>query len=353
MKLSHKITALLAACALLLSMTGCGSNPQYYRYDYDLSEYITLAEYKNLSVAVEDYTVTDADIEQEVMATVMYFAQETEVDRAAKKGDTVKFSCRVTLDGEEVASLCEEEGSIVLGFDSYGAEADAALTGVMAGDTAEAERTLESYYSDTELAGKTVQYEFSVTGVYETEQPEYNDIFVKAYLGFDTVAEYEQSLKEAMLEAAELNQLTSKVVQTWTVVVENTEVLKYPEKELNQIAEQLIAEVETYTEAVGINFGEYTKIRYGMTEEEFREGAAELAREQVKQDMIVYAIARAEDLTVTDAQYEEYAQNYMTQMGFTTIEELESRYTREAITEGILGDLAKECVANYAVEEAE
>lgn len=353
MKLSHKITAVLAACAMLLPLAGCGSNPQYYRYDYDLSEYITLAEYKDLPVVVEEISITEEDVQQEIMSTVMYFAQEEEVDRASAKGDTVKFSCTALLDGREAADFCEEEGSVVLGFDAYGAEAEAALTGVKAGDTVEAERTLDASYPDPDLAGKTLQYTFRITGVYESVQQEYNDIFVKAYLGFNTTAEYEAALRESLQEAAELSQLTSKVVQTWTVVVENTEVLKYPEKEVRQIADQLIAELEAYTAAVGINFNEYTKLRYNMTEDEFRANADEMAKEQVKQDMIVYAIARAEDLTVTDAQYDEYAVNYMKQMGFATLEELESRYTREAITEGILGDLVKECVAGYASVTAE
>ena len=59
-------------------------------------------------------------------------------------------------------------------------------------------------------------------------------------------------------------------------------------------------------------------------------------------------VLEAENLKITDAQYQEYAEMYMTQMGFSTVEELEKRYTKEAICEGILGDLAKECVANYA-----
>ena len=59
MKLSHKITALLAACAMLLPLTGCGKSPLYYRYDYDLSEYITLGEYKNLPVTVSEINITE------------------------------------------------------------------------------------------------------------------------------------------------------------------------------------------------------------------------------------------------------------------------------------------------------
>lgn len=348
MKLSHKITAVLAACAMVLPMTGC-SNPQYYRYDYDLSEYITLAEYKNLPVLVDEVNVTEEEVQQEIMSTVLYFAQDKEVDRASARGDKVKFSCTATLNGAEMAEFREEEGAIVLGFESYGKDAEAALTGVKAGDTVKADRKLADNYPDEDLAGKTLQYTFTVTGVYESVQQEYNDTFVKAYLGFDTVEEYELRLREAMLTAAEESQLSSKVVQTWTVVLENTEVIKYPEKEMEQITGQLIAEVEAYTKAVGMTFTDYTQIRYGMTEEEFRANVADMAKDQMKQDMIVYAIARAENLKITDAQYQEYAEMYMTQMGFSTVEELEKRYTKEAICEGILGDLAKECVANYAV----
>lgn len=347
MKLSHKLTALLTACVLALPLTGC-SNPQYYRYDYDLSEYITLAEYKNLPVLLEKDEVTDEEVQQEILSTIMYFAEAKEVDRASVKGDTVKFSSTATLDGTEMPEFSEDNGSLTLGFAAYGENVEAALTGVKAGDTVQAQRTIADNYADEDLAGKTLQYTFRVTAVCEMQQQEYNDTFVKAYLGFNTVAEYEQSLRQAMEASAEEAQLSSKVLQTWSVVVENTEVMQYPEKELGQITGQLLAEIEAYTAAVGIKLDDYTQIRYGMTEEEFRANAGEIAKEQMKQDMIIYAIARAEDLKISDTLYDQYAQMYMTQMGFTTVEELESRYTREAICEGILGDLVKECVANYA-----
>ena len=85
-------------------------------------------------------------------------------------------------------------------------------------------------------------------------------------------------------------------MQCWAQVVENTEVIRYPEKEMNQIVNQLVADVEAYTQSVGINMNEYIQIRYGMTEEEFRANAAELAQNQMKEEMITYAIARAEKL---------------------------------------------------------
>ncbi|MBR5444776.1 MAG: hypothetical protein IKV57_01550 [Clostridia bacterium] len=347
MKLSHKLTALLTACVMVLPLTGC-SNPQYYRYDYDLSEYITLAEYKNLPVLVDKAEVTEEEVQQEILSTIMYFAQAKEVDRASAKGDTVKFSSTATLDGTEMPEFSEEDGSLTLGFAAYGDDVEAALTGVKAGDTVQAKRVIADNYADETLAGKTLQYTFHVTAVCEMEQQEYNDTFVKAYLGFNTVEEYETTLRQAMEASAVETQLSSKVLQTWTVVVENTEVLQYPEKEMNQITAQLLAELEAYTAGVGIKLDDYTQIRYGMTEEEFRANAGELAKEQMKQDMIIYAIARAEDLKISDTLYDQYAEMYMTQMGYASVEELESHYTKEAICEGILGDLVKECVAGYA-----
>ena len=350
--MKHKILAILAAAALLLPLTGCGSEDHlYYRYDYDLSEYITLAEYKNLPVEKGDFTVTDEQVQNQIMSTVMYFAQEVEVDRASEQWDTVKFSCTAELDGKELPDYCEEEGSLKLGFGAYGEEVDKALTGVKAGDTVQAERVLEGFISDETLAGKTIQYTFTVNAVCETEDPVYNDVFVKAYFGYDTVAEYEESVRQSMIASAEASRINALVSQTWPVVVENTQVLQYPEKEIDQITDQLFAELEAYTASAGVNFGDYVQMVYGQTEDEFRAYAEELAQAQVKEDMIVYAIARAENLEISDEVYHEYVHMFMQQLELITEEELEQRYTTGAIKEGILGDLVKECIVGYAVEK--
>ena len=350
--MKHRILTILTAAALLLPLTGCGSEDHlYYRYDYDLTEYITLAEYKNLPVEKVDFTVTEEEIQNQILSTVMYFAQDVEVDRASEKWDTVKFSCTAELDGTELPEYCEEEGSIKLGFAAYGEAVDKALTGVKAGDTVQADRVLSGMVSDEALAGKTIQYTFTVTAVCETEDPVYNDIFVKAYFGFDTVAEYEERVRQSMLASAEASRINALVSQTWPVVVENTQVLQYPEKEIDQITDQLLAELEAYTDAAGVNFDEYVQLVYGKSGDEFRAYAEELAQAQVKEDMIVYAIARAENLDIPDDVYDEYVHMFMEQLDLTTEEELEQRYTTGAIKEGILGDLVKECIAGYAVEK--
>jgi len=295
--------------------------------------------------------VTEEAFQNQIMSTVMYFAQDVEVDRASRQWDTVKFSCTAKLNGTELPEYSEEEGSVKLGFAAYGEAVDKALTGVKAGDTVQAERVLSGPTVDEALAGKTIQYTFDVTAVCETEEPVYNDIFVKAYFGFDTVAEYEESVRQSMLASAETSRINALVAQTWPVVVENTQVLKYPEKEIDQITDQLIAELEAYTSAAGVNFDDYVQLIYGVTGDEFRAQAEEMAQAQVKEDMIVYAIARTENLEIPEEVYDEYVHMFMEQLDLTTEEELEQRYTAGAIKEGILGDLVKECIVGYAAEK--
>lgn len=346
-----KLITLLLSMALLLpaAMTGCGQEDVlHYRYDYDLSAYITLPEYKGLPVTEVSATVSEEDIQNQIRSTVLYFAQDVEVDRAAKIYDTVHFSCTATLDGTTMDDYCLDDGSLKLGFATYGEDVDAALTGAKAGDTVEADRVLSGIGVNEELAGKTLHYTFTVTSVTETQEQEYNDIFVKAYLGYDSVAEYEQSVRDSLNASAQTTQLSAYVNQTWTTVVENTVVLQYPEQELTQIADQLVADVKAYTEAAGVNFDSYVEAIYGQTADEFMAYAKEVAQAQVKEDMIVYAIARAEDLTVTDEQYHAYAAMYMEQMGYSTEAELEQHYTTGAIKESILGDVVKEFIANNA-----
>lgn len=352
MKLKYMIPALLAA--LTLAMTGCGSDPLYYRYDTDLSQYITLGQYEGLPATPVSLEVSEELIQTQIDSTVSFYAHEHEItDRGAKIGDTVKFSLTAEIDGAAAQDFAQEEGSMMLGFDSYGADADDALTGAKAGDVVTAEMTLPEDDRYGENAGKTVDMTFSVTGVFENEVPEYDDIFVKAYLGYDSTEEYEAYVRELMAATMLENAMTSLVADTWPVVLENTTVLSYPEEELAQVHDVLVGEVKNYALSAGVDFASYLNGVYGMTEEEFVAAMEESAKERVKEEMVVYAIARAENIQVSDEDYEKYASYFVKQYELNSVEELESYFSKEAIAEGVLIDLVKEFVANSAVQTAE
>ena len=239
MKLTHKITAVIAVLALVLPvlLTGCNDDSAdtlYYEYNYDLSEYITLGEYKGISLVESEIEVTEEELEMQIQSMLTSQGQSQNIhDKPLEIGDTVIFRSNVTLDGEVIEELCEESGTFMVGYGNYGEEIDEALIGAVQGDTVYAKRTLDELYG--EYAGKTVDYEIYVLGGYTILLPNYTDAFVKAYYGYDTIEQFEASVYDQMYEFRQENHMRNLVNQAWTTVLENTTVIAYPEQEVDEI----------------------------------------------------------------------------------------------------------------------
>lgn len=351
MKLSSKLTRFVCTvvCALTV-LTGCSkaNDPLHYRYNYDLSEYIDLAPYDGVPAIYTDAVVTDADVEMEIHSTLAYYASEKDIDTGAGRGNIVYFSADVTLNGAAVEEYCAEETSLTLGFASFGEEIDKALTGSKAGDVIEATRTLPNADAYAAYAGETLLYRITVARVCDAIIPELTDLFVQTVLNFDSVDAYRQAVRETLTEAAASNRSALLLSQVWPVVLEGTVVNKYPEKELEEIRDQVNREINTYLDTVGINRAEYIRIAYGKTEDEFDTYLDTLAKEQVKEEMIVYAIARAENIEATEEEYNRYAQIYMNKYGFTTVAEMENAFGKNVVRAAVLSDVTKLWVASHA-----
>lgn len=350
MKLLTKTTAGFLCALLLLPVAGCGkaNNILYYRYNYDLSDYIDLGMYDGIPANYTPSVVTDDDVNMEIQSTLAYYATEEEIDTGAAFGNVVYFTANAVYNDSVVAEYCEEDGSLTLGFDHYGDAIDEALTGAKAGDVIESTRTLPDADSYGDYAGATLVYTITVEKVCRKIIPELTDMFVQAYLNFDSADEYRQTVREALEEQSASVRSTVVLSQVWPTLVESTTVKKYPEKELGEIRDQVNMEINNYVLTVGINRDEYIKVVYNMTEEEFDAHVEELAKAQVKEEMILYAVARAENLEVTDEQYDKYAVIYASNYGYSSTEEMENVYGKDVIRAGVLSDVTKQWIADHA-----
>jgi len=351
MKIFRTLASLVtaAACLMPLALTGCGTDLQNYRYRYDLSEYITLGQYKELPVVVADTTVTEADVQQQIDATISYFATRDEIDRAPQAGDLVVYDCTVVMDGETQDALSGDDLELTLGFDHLGSDIEALLLTASVGDTITADRVFDNSILHGIYAGKTVTYTITVEHFYALTPQPYDDLFVKAYLSYNSVEEYEAALRASLEQAAADTNMRLIVQQTWDAVLENTTVISYPEKEMEEMLDQLEQELRAYTSSIGLNYEDYIGVFYGKKPDEFREYAKDAIKDRMKEDMIIYAIARAENLTVTESQYRSYESYFCENFDVDSLEELEQLYEKEALLEIVLADVVKEFVANSAV----
>lgn len=348
------ISLILALIFVCVAFASCGQNKHddflTVNYDYDLSEYIELGNYKGLLVLTTPYNVDEEFyVKVQVESSLTYYARTVEVDRAAQTGDTVYINSTATIDGVAFEGGTANNYALSLGSDTIGKEFENNLVGLSAGGHVEFDISVPD--KDTEVAelrGKTVHYVVDILKVCGRELPEYTDAFVKAYLGYPSREAYEQSIIDALKANYQQNVYKSIIPQAWEQLVETTKVIKYPEKELKEKYENLVAGVQDYANVKGLTLAQCVRAVFDMTEDEFYAYAQTEAENDVKEEMICYAVARAENLTLTNEEFEKRALDIAKNVyGLESVEQLEEKYDIETIKKGVLIDMAKQKIADY------
>lgn len=348
---SFALVLLMIACLISCDSTAKQYDPLTYRFDYDLSEYIDLAEYKGLPAQGYEFEVSEEQLRNYVNATITAFAQVVEVtDRGAEIGDTVYIDFTGTVNGAEFKGSSANDYPVSLGFSSFVEGFEDGITGLMAGDSVSLDlRFPDTYEANPEVAGKDVHYEVTVKKITEQILPEYNDEFAQEKLKFDSTEAYEESVREIFKVRYKAYFYKEVLGQIWDTIIDNTEVIKFPKKDLKQAYDAYIEHVETYSEHNNMTVADYASIYYGKTAEEFYEYAHVLVEEQMKEDMICYAIARAENIVLTDEEYQKRAEEYaIDYYMMESVEAFEEMYGVETVREMILFDLVREKVCDYA-----
>lgn len=348
------ISLMLVLLFLCLAFASC--NGKKYddfltvKYDYDLSEYIELGNYKGIYVTTNSYGINEEFyIKAQVESTLAYYARTVKVDRAAQLNDTVFINSTATIDGITFDGGTASNYPLTLGSGTIGQEFENRLVGLKAGDHAEFDISVPD--KDTEVAelrGKTVHYVVHIISVNGKELPEYTDAFVKAYLGYPSIEAYEESIVKALRENYLKNVYQHIIPQAWEEVEANTKVIKYPEKELREKYDNFIAGVQDYANVKDLTLAQCAKAFFNMTEDEFYAYAQSEAENDVKEEMICFAIARAENLTLTNEEFEKRALDIAKNVyGLKSVDELLEKYDIDTIKKGVLIDMVKEKIADY------
>lgn len=322
-----------------------------YKYNYDLSEYIDLADYKGLPANGYRYEVTDEEVQQQILATRSYYSRLTDVtDRGAELGDTVYIDYVGTIDGAEFEGGSEEDCELVLGTGTFLEGFEEAIVGAYPETELSVDLTFpEPYPAAPDFSGKDVHFDIHVHEVCEQELPVYGEEFVRGYLGYESVEEFESNLRGLIEERYKglFNQYV--VAQVWQTVYDNTVVKQYPQEEMQAMYDDMVEAEKLYAEAQGISFADYVSVNYQMTEDEFYASVQEYVEGRIKEEMICYAIARAENITLTDEEYSKRATEYALDIyGFDSLDALEAIYSHGTICQILMIDKAKEALVEYA-----
>ena len=106
-----------------------------------------------------------------------------------------------------------------------------------------------------------------------------------------------------------------------------------------------------YASLYGVEMVEFLKYYMnGISEEEFYQQAAERAENQLKSQLVIEAIREAEQITVTEEEYQEGLKDLAEQYGAESPEAFEEQYGRETVEDGLIFDKTVDFVVEQAVE---
>ncbi|WP_026563400.1 trigger factor [Bacillus sp. UNC41MFS5] len=307
---------------------------------------VTLGEYKGLEVEALETNVTDEDVANELKTL-----QERQAELVVKEEGTVENGDTAVLDFEGFVDGVAFEGgkaenhSLEIGSGSFIPGFEEQLVGLAAGESKDVEVTFPEEYHAAELAGKPAVFKVTIHEIKGKELPVLDDEFAK---DVDDEVETLDALKEKIKTRLENSKKHEAEHHLRDTVVEkaaaNTEV-EIPEVMVTTEVNRMLQEFEQRLQMQGMNLELYFQFS-GQDENALREQMKEEAVNRVRVNLTLEAIAKAENLEVTDEDVNAELEN-MAGMYNMTVDSI-----KQALggLEGIQSDLKLKKAVDFLVE---
>lgn len=274
---------------------------------------VELGSYKGIEAKKEAAEVTDEDVENRLKEMQSQNTREEVKEGAIEKGDIAVIDFKgfvddVAFEGGEATDFPLEigSGSFIDNFEDQ-------LVGLSKGDSKDVNVTFPEQYGKEELNGKAAKFEVTVKDVKRKELPEINDAFASDVSEFETLEELRNSLKEEIKKAKEDKAQHDYELAVFEAVVANANV-EIPEALVNRELDGMLRDLEGRLKYQGLDLDTYFKYT-NSSEADFREQMKEIAGRNVKNELVMAEIAKAENFEATDDEIKAKATELANQFG--------------------------------------
>ena len=276
-----------------------------------------LGEYKGLEVTKLSTEVTDEEVEAQIQAELAKKAElEIKEDGAVEDGDTAVIDFEGFLGEEAFEGGKGEDYALEIGSGSFIPGFEEQLVGAKAGETKDVIVTFPEEYHAAELAGKEAKFVVTVHEIKTKVMPELNDDFAKE---IDPEVESLDALRAKIKEqTAEQKKAESEGTLRDELVekaAENAE-MEIPQGMINTELDRMVQEFGQRLQMQGMNLELYFQFS-GQNEEALREQMTPDAENRVRVALTLEAIAKAENVQVTEEDITAELEAMATQFGMT------------------------------------
>lgn len=264
---------------------------------------ITLGEYKGVEVPKTEVAVSDEEVDAELNRVREQNARMIPVeDRAVVDGDMTVIDFEGFVDGVAFDGGKGVDYNLTIGSHSFIDTFEDQLIGKNIGEECEVNVTFPEDYHAENLAGKPAMFKVTVKSIKVKELPELNDDFAGDVSEFDTIAEYKDSIKKDITERKEREAKTAKEDAVIEKIIEGS-TMEIPQPMIEENKRQMTEEFAQRLQMQGLNIEQYMQFT-GMDAKKFLEMMEPQAVKRIQSRLVLEAIAKAENITVSDDEIE-------------------------------------------------
>lgn len=346
--MKKKIAVILAGTMMLAAvLSGCSSSKGLK------TENLEISQYKGVEVDAkeESQKITDDDVMSTIYSALQSYSTEAPDGYEVKEGDTVSIEYVGKVDGEAFdGGSTTKPTSLLIGSNSYIDGFEDSIIGHKKGDTFDWKGSFPEDYGNSELAGKETVFTITIDDI--SESPELTDEMVqKLTTEAKTVDDYKKAVKKSLKKQAQQSVDDTFTNNVWQEVLANTEVKKYPSKDVNEIYDMIIEQYKSAAKSNGSSYEDFIKAQMNQSVDDFEKNVKETAQQSVKQTMAIDAIADKEKLEPTDKEYEAEYKKIADSYGYTDVDSLKQAASEDDLKEIALGNIVKQWLADNAVQK--
>ncbi len=313
---------------------------------------VELGQYKGVEVSKCDTEVTDADVEEEIKKVQEQNARTITVeDRTVKDGDMTVIDFEGFVDGAAFEGGKGENYPLTIGSHSFIDNFEEQIIGMNIGDEKEINVTFPEEYHAEALKGKPATFKVSVKEIKEKQLPELDDDFAQDVSDFDTLAEYREDIKKKVADRKAAEAKSKKESEAIDKVVAESK-MDIPEAMIQTQVNRMAEDFAQRLQQQGLSLEQYFQYT-GLTADKIIDDMKPEAEKRIKNSLVLEAIAKAENIEVSDEEFEAELQKMadMYKMELDKIKEFMGDSEAEQMKGDIAVQKAVELITSSAVEK--
>lgn len=270
---------------------------------------VKLGEYKGVEVTRTVRKVSSESVDAHIEQERKRVARSVDVtDRALENGDTAELDYSGYVDGEKFAGGTAEHQTLVIGSGHFIPGFEEQMVGMQIGEERDLNVTFPEEYHAEELKGKDAVFHVKLNGISHEELPDLDDEFAAEVSDFDTLDEYRADVEKKLQESADAQAEEAARQSLVNTVVGNAEI-DVPAPMVEEKLDEMIQQMSWRMQQQGFTMEQYLKI-LGQSEAEMRNMYRPEALNNVKSELVIDEIIKAEGIEADDADVDKMLESY-------------------------------------------